>query len=419
MRNLKLPLLLILIGLFNYNAMGQSVKVSSFGVETDHSTAFIRAMESDQDTIIMDNIHQAWVLKPIILKEIQNKVIILEKGVEIHAKSGAFQKTSDALLTFIQCNNIKIYGNEGIMCMNKAEYTEGEWRHLISLRSCRDFHIQDLTVRDSGGDGIYIAGYGRGSFSENIVIDNVLSLNNKRQGISIISGKNILISNSRFSDTSGTLPGAGLDIEPNNENDVIVDIRVDACTFSNNYHSGVMLALGKLKSSSLPVSIYLSNSILRNNHSPEHPRSASEIIINANKDSPVKGEVVFENCVIENSKWGIFYSRKRADAFSVSFKNCIARNICQNASWPPILLEVPDYRNTTGPLGGFSFENLYLEYTHDIPVVVVQGSRFGTLENLKDFRGDITIKGGSSEYFKYVNYNPEANVNVKLDIVNR
>ena len=399
--------------------LAQSVRVSSFIIESDHRRALINAISSPYDTIIVDNIDEPWVLKPVVLKARHNKVIILEKGVELQAMPGAYPKTSDALLTFIQCSNIAIEGNENVLCMNKAEYTDGEWRHLISLRACKDFRIQNLTVRESGGDGIYIAGYGRGTYSENIVIDNVLSLNNKRQGLSIISGKNILISNSRFSDTKGTLPGAGLDIEPNNEDDVLDNIRVTSCTFSNNYHSGILLALGKLKSSSKPVSIFFSNSILRNNHATEHPRSAAEILINSNKDSPVKGDVIFENCVVENSKWGIFYSRKRADAFSVLFKNCVGRNVCMDASWPPIYLEVPDYRNDTGPLGGFTFENLYLEYAAELPLMVVRGSRMGTLKNLKDITGDITIKGGAKEDFKYINYTPESNLNVSLDIVHK
>lgn len=102
----------------------------------------------------------------------------------------------------------------------------------------------DFIIRDSGGDGIYIAGKGEGTFSENIYLENIKSINNKRQGMSIISAHNVFVKNCEFTETNGTLPEAGLDIEPNTPKDRIVKINFENCSFTNNNHSGILLSLG-------------------------------------------------------------------------------------------------------------------------------------------------------------------------------
>jgi len=398
---------------------GQSVTASSYGFKTHPTQALLNALNSKYDTIIIDKKSRAWSLKPMVLRQLRNKVIFLEPGTEVYAQKGAFQKTNNALFSFINCENIQIIGNNGLFCMNKEEYVDGEWRHAISLRACKNFKIQDLKIKDSGGDGVYIAGWGKGSYSEDIIINNISSVNNKRQGLSIISGKNITITNSTFSNTKGTLPGAGIDIEPNNEMDVISNIRVENCIFKDNYHSGIMIALGRLTSNSEPITILFKDSFLSNNHTIDHPKTAAEIIIGSNMDDPVKGEVVFESCTIENSKWGLFYSRKRADAYSVSFINCVAKNICKAGTWPPIYLEVPNYKKPTGPLGGYTFNNMLIEYSSKVPFMVVRGSRLGTLKHVKNIVGDITILGPEVKDFNYINYDPAQNEGVNLEITRK
>ena len=416
MRKFNARLFVLFLSVIVYNSHGQSVRASSFGFEIDPTRAMVLAMKSDNDTIIIDKKKVPWTVKPVRIIGVSNKVILFESETQVHAQSGAFMKTTDALLTFVKCENIQIIGNGSTLCMNKEEYLDGEWRHGISLRAAKDFSIRDLTIRDSGGDGIYIAGSERGTYSENVFIDNVQSLNNKRQGLSIISGKNITISNSLFADTKGTLPGAGLDIEPNNAEDVVSQIEINKCVFRNNDHSGIKLALGKLEDWSTPVSIYVNDCILENNHSKDHPKTAAEILIGAHKNRPVKGEVIFQNCLIKNSNWGLFYSRKRADAYTVKFIDCVGKNICQDGNWPPVFLEVPDYRKKTAGLGGFIFENLYLDYDTPVPFMIVRGSRFGTLENLQNINGDVTINSPGTEDFKFINYSKSSNLNVNIQV---
>lgn len=410
---------IFLLLFFGSNILAQSVKVSSYGFDTDPSNAFYLAMQSSNDTLILDKQDQSWVLKPMHFKKIFNKTIIIEKGVEIEAEEGSFTSSSDALFRFTSCNDIKILGNDTKLCMNKSEYIEGEWRHGISLRQCKDIIIRNLIIQDTGGDGIYISGTHKGTYSENITIENVVSKNNKRQGMSIISAKKVNVVNCVFKNTKGTLPGAGLDLEPNTKYDLLEDIVFRDCTFKNNDHAGIVLALRKLETDSKPISISFLNCLLQNNHDENNKYIASEIVFGANKINPVKGEVYFEDCIIENSKWGLFYSRKTANAYNVTFKDCKARNICKDESFPAIYLEVPDYYTGSYSLGGYTFENLEISYTADVPVFQVRGSSLNTLVHVSDINGEIVFSNQNMNQINYIKYDPKNNKNVDLLISHR
>jgi hypothetical protein len=233
--------------------------------------------------------------------------------------------------------------------------------------------------------------------------------------MSIISAQNVVVSNCMFMETNGTLPEAGLDIEPNTPADRIVNINFKDCSFINNSHSGILIALGKLETSSLPVSISFNSCYLSNNHVISNIYPAAEININANKESPVRGRVSFEECLVENSKWGMLFSRKRSDAFDVVFKNCAAINICKSWGYSPLGFEVPDYRTIYSSLGGFAFDNLFLSYKSSVPVIKVRGSKLGTLKSFKNVTGNLIIKNNGTKGIEYVNYFSVQNENVKLN----
>ena len=127
---------------------------------------------------------------------------------------------------YINGGGYKLKGN-----LNHASNPVGEWSHGIAISYAENVRIENIVIADCWGDGIAI------SNSKNITIDNVTCDSNRRQGFSIISGENILLTNSRGINTGKiavTLPGAGLDIEPN-QGDVLHQVRVRNCDFFNNY----------------------------------------------------------------------------------------------------------------------------------------------------------------------------------------
>ncbi len=226
---MRFSILVVLIA-FTSTGNAQSINVSSF-IGDNPSNTLNLAMHSPNDTLVFDLQGSPYIYEPMRFERVENKVLILEKGVEIKAKPNAFPKPTDALFKFIDCKNITILGNENVISMNKEEYLDGEWRHVIRLRGCSNITIQNLTLRDSGGDGIAIGGSERNIYSENIKLDKIYCCNNKRQGMSITSAKNVSVSNCQFAETIGTFPGSGVDIEPNKAFDVISGITFEDCTF--------------------------------------------------------------------------------------------------------------------------------------------------------------------------------------------
>lgn len=129
--------------------------------------------------------------------------------------------------------NLKISGGKIIGERTTHSGTTGEWGMGIDLRNTRNVKIENVYVADCWGDGIYI---GKGS-NYNVQIKSVICDNNRRQGMSITSADSILVVNSKFKNTNGTAPQAGIDLEPNTGN-LVTNVEIFNCEFSNNLGRG-------------------------------------------------------------------------------------------------------------------------------------------------------------------------------------
>ena len=126
--------------------------------------------------------------------------------------------------------------------------TKGEWGFGIAIESSKNIRIINPVVSDCWGDGIYInnkssPGQKINSEFNNIFIDGARLDNNRRNGISIIDGTNITIINSVISNTNGTMPTSGIDIEPNNGKGELKNITIDNVTTFNNGSFGIIVSL--------------------------------------------------------------------------------------------------------------------------------------------------------------------------------
>jgi len=384
---------------------------------TNRTSELRSLFESEKDTVYIPQIEGDWNVQPLQFKGLRDKVIYFEEGNIIRAIPGAYPNTTDVLLGFTDCRNIEIYGAGLRLEMSKEEYLDGEWRHALSIRGCQNMRLTNMVIRSSGGDGIYIAGSRNYNESADINIEHIISSNHKRQGISIISGRDIEVRNSTFEKTKGTLPGAGVDLEPNKSTDVIKNILFENCVFRDNDHAGILVSLQHLSSQSEPVSVSFKNCLLSNNHNPENDYIASEIVLNARSENPVKGQVLFEDCMVDGSNWGLVYSRKSAEAFHVTFRNILVRDIGREGNYPPIYLEVADYRNGRHSLGGFHFDQVTIESESTQPFLKIRGSRLGTLKGVEDLKGKFILKGKIGSDPEYINYNSLHNKNVDLDVI--
>lgn len=216
---------------------------------TDSTAALQAAINTGQD-VYVPNMGTPWVVSMITLGK-SNQQILFESGTVVSALQGAFLSPVDSLFTADGVSNVKISGYGATFQMNKNDYTHdppydlGEWRHGIRLNNVNGFQIEGLTIKDTGGDGIYVGAFDTG-YSQDVVIKNVLLDNNYRQGISVISARDLLIDNAIILNTNGTAPQAGIDFEPNHAGDILQNITVRNSIFSGNSGNGIQFATGML-----------------------------------------------------------------------------------------------------------------------------------------------------------------------------
>ncbi|MBT9189036.1 PKD domain-containing protein [Zobellia russellii] len=394
------------------NYPSNAVYASSFGFKSGDATdAFEAAIKSGSSYVVIDKQSSDWVIQPTKFFDLKNMTIIFESGVVLKAKSGAFSDSNDQLFQLIRANNVTIKGYNATFLMNKSEYTSGEHRHALGIIRSKDVTIKGLTLKNSGGDGIYIGG--GDVYSENITIEDIVSTGNRRQGMSIITAKNVWVRNSEFSNTSGAKPESGVDLEPDTSNQLLVNINFINCKFSNNDSFGFLISTGKLNASSTPISVNLKNCEFDNNNkAPSNGVYKTELyIVQGLHNNPVKGEVNLENVTFKNSKYRIIKANKAADAFSVNFTDCSAYNvITSGGNRPAIELEALSRENSTG---GFSFKNFYLEYNTNSPFMIINAPNSGHI--VKNITGSFTIKEPNDNPLTYLGgYNSSNNQNVSI-----
>jgi hypothetical protein len=268
--------------------------------ETDATYALQEAIRSKANKIIVPDMGKPWVVEPIFLES--DKEIIFEKGVVIAAKPGAFRGRTASLFKSINKRNISLKGYGAKFIMRKQDYIQppyekAEWRHCIALEGSQNIKIYGLRLANSGGDGICIGrGIGKVSLpsSDNIHIKDVICDNNHRQGISIGSASNLLIENCIFQNTSGTPPQAGIDFEPDNQDEVLINCKVKDCIFRDNSGLGIAICVLALSNNSKKISIEIEGCRILGNK-----QGAVGIADKKRNVSGVpRGSIIFRNCKI-------------------------------------------------------------------------------------------------------------------------
>lgn len=121
--------------------------------------------------------------------------------------------------------------------------TTGEWGYGINISTANNVVVKQVKLSNFWGDGMWIGCTGWGSTcvpANNVTVAGVTSSNNRRQGLSIGPSQHVYIVNSTFSNSNGTLPEAGLDIEPQTEGPTST-VRIEKSTFSGNHGNGIEL----------------------------------------------------------------------------------------------------------------------------------------------------------------------------------
>ena len=366
-----------------------TVKASKITVSTDigfnaiNSTSFldIAFTNTIADTIIVDNIGMDWLTGPLDINR-DDVTIIFERGVVLRALPNVFGQF-DSLIRLRDRSNVTILGYGATLIMNKQEYidlADSEFRHGVDLNSAINIWIEGLTIRDSGGDGISIsksfAANSPQNYSENITIKNCVSNNNYRQGLAIISAKDVDVLYCEFSDTSGTLPEDGIDIEPFEPDQRIENILIKGCRIINNNGNAIQVAMEFMDDSSQDISVLVEDTYMSGNHDPANTFAYAELNIDDNGGNGVDGLVTFSNCFVDSSEWTAVYISKTVESYMVNFDNCVFKDVSNDpiSFNNPIFFEVTDYVNPVARFGGATFNNCTIIYDADIPFLDVIGN---------------------------------------------
>jgi parallel beta-helix repeat protein len=167
-----------------------------------------------------------------------NMTLSLATGAVLQARSTATSNYKVVLASGV--THVNITGGTIIGNRNNNTITDtAEAGMGITVASSSNVVIEGVTVTDCWADGIYISG------GTNVTLNQVVSNNSRRNGLSIVNGSILVVRGSTFENATGSLEGGvlanggGIDVEPNIGNTVST-LLISHCTFTGN----VALAIG-------------------------------------------------------------------------------------------------------------------------------------------------------------------------------
>ncbi|MFA5330275.1 MAG: Calx-beta domain-containing protein [Prolixibacteraceae bacterium] len=168
--------------------------------------------------------------------------------------------------------------------------------HGINIQGAANIVVKDLTAKNCWGDGIYV-GKGTTVETKNVIIDHVISDNNRRQGLSVVMGDGIVIRNSVFKNTNGTAPQAGIDLEPN-VGFAVRNVQILNCQVLNNTGTGIILWVDPTFTNTILDNVTVDGNTVADN-GLETPQGIAMVCRTAQK--------ITNNIIRNNYKYGISF----------------------------------------------------------------------------------------------------------------
>ena len=139
-----------------------------------------------------------WTVEPIFFTS-NHQTVSFGPDVEVIAKRGCFHggphEAHPVLFTANGTRNLTVLGDGTRWRMQKADYinpllyNHSEYRAGLSLIGCDGCRVQDVTISDTGGDGVYVDNNygGRGdTYANDIELLRIRTQNAFRNGLSVI-----------------------------------------------------------------------------------------------------------------------------------------------------------------------------------------------------------------------------------------
>jgi hypothetical protein len=198
--------------------------------------------------------------------------------------------------------NVKIFDITLTGDVRKHLGIKGEWGMGFRMQNSKNCELHRVEANEMWGDGYYIAGKTSGGG-----IFNSSGRANRRQGLSIISCANFVVQDSRFTKTGTikfTVPGYGIDIEPNPKTNDSIDIRLLDNTTKDNWGGGIMLVPGHISNSldnSSKFNVFIDNGVSRHDGARGTWHNCSFAIASIKKpNTKVRGTITINDFYIKN-----------------------------------------------------------------------------------------------------------------------
>ena len=301
------------------------VNVRDFGAVGDGATndtaainAAIRSLGATGGTVSIPD--GAYQIDPVVsIKLASNVALVLSQNAVLNAIPTRSAGSAVVLLSGI--TNAQVSGGRIIGERVAHLGTTGEWGMGIQVMGSSSISISNVDVSDCWGDGFYIGALGPGRESRNVTLTSCVGRNNRRQGLSITGCITAVVEDCQFTDTNGTAPSAGIDLEPN-AGLRVTDIIVRRCELARNAGYGLLL-----------VGASVTDVTLESNRCTDNSGPGIDLM------RGVSGTVIRWNTIERNNTYGVL--------FEGAHYNDIAENaISDNSAGTPDAF--PNIRLATG-----------------------------------------------------------------------
>ena len=185
------------------------------------------------------------MLKSNVDLDLNNSKIIHEDNSSIRYTIFAIYNVEN-----VKISNGIIIGDRNTHDYDKVDSTH-EWGFGIELQGSCNIALTNLEIKELTGDGIMISGYTKENdsiVSEDITIRNSYIYDCRRQGISIVNGRNVEIYDNEIRNISGTSPASAIDIEPDSSTQIAENIEIyNNKLYNENNRLNVIRAIRNVK----------------------------------------------------------------------------------------------------------------------------------------------------------------------------
>ena len=106
----------------------------------------------------------------------------------------------------------------------------------------QDVRVEDVSVTGLPVDAVHVGGRAQGEYAEDVSIVDSEFAGAERNVLSVAGVAGLVVEGNTFSG-AGRDPGAGIDLEPDNPDDPVLDVRISGNTIRENARSGILLEL--------------------------------------------------------------------------------------------------------------------------------------------------------------------------------